>query len=517
MREFSVDEDEFWLDDDEDNWTPDGVLDTGFSLEGDNLSMGVEDDDYATDPEDEQDFTWTDATSYLGARGGHEVILEARREEDVRDSIEVCVSILQTQGDRTVDELVGEMRKLCEEIEVRETRRDTLQTKFNRVNLEYSLRAPPRAFPAFHVTRGRELAHMFDAFTGPAPLPTDYPLESHMVVYTGESGIDGGGLRREFFGEVCSQLRDLFDYIDLETTDPRMYISQVPDEEIVSRLNRRGGKIDGTPFNVSDLPLLYKLAGGMCQHAAVGRYSTGIPISRALLTAMVSADTGVGELQLATIYLIEAYRMGRDEVRNTKLVADSIEEDFAGVLVERAREVYLLADPLKKNYVADFVSGFRIGDLLARYKISPGELHEVIGGRIFSKADYESFWREQVIFVGDEAVKRKFLDLHLGHDEELVSHLRLSDPRLRDMSDDEVLEIYHKNTLWSIASTPIPSRSLTISVYAGTNVEGLFAHSCSKTLDVNGPWILSASFSGGEVSWISQAEFQFMSRGYTRQ
>jgi hypothetical protein len=154
--------------------------------------------------------------------------------------------------------------------------------------------------------------------------------------------------------------------------------------------------------------------------------------------------------------------------------------------------------------------------ILAEHMVTPHELFEVIGGRPFSKRVYEDWWRsaENVRFT-EPAMRDRFLDFHLNHDAELIRYMKANKPELRGLTDDQILEEYHKNTLWNIASTPIPSWFLRITV-ASANVNGMYAHSCCNTLDVNPQWIMSTSFSEGDVPWITQADLTFMSRGYTR-
>lgn len=438
-----------------------------------------------------------------------------RRDEDRRVAVDVCSEMIRPPGsDESLDQIVNSIRDKCQEIEVIESRLAVLEKKIEKLISEYMQNSGiTERFPLLYVTRGMELSYMFEMYTRGSQDPTKYPPRYHMVNYVGETGIDGGGLRMEFFGEVLTQLRELFDYIDTDTDSPRMYISDAPDAELVERLNAVSAR--DVPYTTEDLSMLYMLAGAMCQHAVLGMYSTGIPLSRALLTAMVTPDTGVSELQLATIYLIEAYISGKDQVEMTKQAAESLNEEFMETLVERSKNVYLLDNPDKAKYVSDFINGFGISGLLSKHDISQGELYEIIGGMPFSKPDYEEWWRTNVYF-SDPLVKERFLELHLGHDRELIQYMRDTKPGMRDMPDNEILEIYHRNTLISIASTPVISKRLRISVTT-SNVNGMFAHSCTNTLEVNKHWILSTSFSYGDVPWVSQADLTFMSRGYTSQ
>jgi hypothetical protein len=300
-----------------------------------------------------------------------------------------------------------------------------------------------------------------------------------------------------------------------------MYISKSSDEDLVKRLNDMGGKFSSRnifiPFTEEDLPRVYRFAGSMCMHATISKYSTGIPLSRALLAAMVSGDTGVSEHHLKTIYLIEAYVSGKNQVEMIKYVSDEIEEDFDQILRSQMMRAYVFeSDPKKKEYLSEFVNGFGISSILSDHKVTLQELYDMIGGNIFSKREYESWWRSDLVSFSNTTLKTKFLDFHLNHDDELIQFMRDKKPELRDMSDSEILELYHKNTLWNIASTPTPTKYLKVIVQTGS-VEGMFAHSCCNTLDINPEWFGTAQYSSGDVSWLEQADVTFMTRTYTRQ
>lgn len=487
-------------------------------------------EEWIPDSQDPYDFQWTDAEEFLEDLPARDDFWsddtvesdddDPRGEEAQRDAIEACSRMINNPQNRSLDVIVNEMREKCQEIEINECDLRRMGRRFTRFFSEYRRITRIRGdFPAYHVIRGKELAYIFETFSTEGPDPTTYPIGRHMVNYIGERGVDGGGLRMEFFSEVCNQLRGLFDYIHLEVDDPRMYISSIPDEEILDKINRHGGKFkeDGSmvPFTTEDLPKLYRLAGGMCQHAAISSYSTGFALSRALLTAMVSHDTGVSELQLATIYLIEAYKTGKNELSNVSIISESFGETFLETITERSRDVYLLDNPDKRRYIADFINGFKISQLLSEHSFSANELFEIIGGRPFFKSEYEAWWRsESNVEFSDPELREKFLDLHLNHDQELVEYMRRTKTEMRDMTEDQILEIYHHNTLRSIAATPIISKRLKISVQS-SNVVGLFPHTCNKILDVNREWLLGTTFSGGDFPWISQADASFMASGYT--
>lgn len=440
-------------------------------------------------------------------------------EGDRQRAIDICSEMIRDLPNISLDDI----RERCIDIEVMESNPRRLQARFDAMISEYiSSNNIVGNYPyTFSVTRGNELAHMFKQYTRTTINPTSYPIDRHMVVYVNEPGVDGGGLRTEFFNEVCSQLKDLFGYINPESNNPRMYISTDPDTELIDRINTYGGKfkengVDLEPFTVDDLPKLYELAGAMCQHATISKYSTGIPLSRALLTAMTSTDTGVTEIQLGTIYLIEAYTGTRDEVRVVAQTSEYMEEPFLETLISRSRGVYLLDNHLKSGYISDLINGFRISPLLSSYWVSPGDLHDVIGGSIFSKDVYERWWRsESNVTFPNRSIREKFLELHLGHDRELIQYMRDTKPEMSDMTDERILERYHQNVLRGITSVPTPSRHLKVFVVAA-DVNGMFPHSCCNTLDVNVDWLMSTSFSAGEIPWVVQVDATFMTRGYTR-
>lgn len=444
-------------------------------------------------------------------------------ERDVQRAVDVCSEMIRTPGNISLERVVEDIREKCVEIETMDSNVRRLQDRFDRMISEYksSTNLTGNYPNTFLITRGRELAHMFDYYEN-AQNPTAYPINQHMVVFENEPGVDGGGLRTEFFTEVCAQMMELFAYINPESNDPRMYISMETDEEVLNKINGYGGKFkdDGSgslePFTSEDLPKLYEMAGGMCQHATISKYSTGIPLSRALLTSMTSGDTGVTELQLGTIYLIEAYTGERDEVQRISQTAEYIDESFLETLVDRSKSVYLLDNPGKSRYISDFINGFHISRLLSTHNITPNELFDIIGGEPFSKDVYEAWWRsESNVSFTNRDMRARFLDLHLNHDQELISHMRETKPEMRTMTDNQILERYHQNTLRSIASVPTPSRQLRVFVTAA-NVNGMFAHSCCNTLDVNTRWLMNTTFSGGDIPWIIQADTTFMTRGYTR-
>jgi hypothetical protein len=320
------------------------------------------------------------------------------------------------------------------------------------------------------------------------------------IVYENEPGIDAGGLTREFLLNCCVQAKALFSYINEESLDPRMYLSNEEDNLIVDRLNRNLREEER--FRVEDLPELYNLVARLFVNAVLLNFSTEIPLSRLLLEAMTSKDTGVKKDLIRTIYIMETnynmdmiYFYDEDPAVSEKYLKDTSKETY-----------FLEKNHPKREYVGEFVRGFRsVGKILAFLKILPKELYAAICASNISRRTFENHFRRFVIYdildelddhvetsgVELETFKDRFLDMLLNtqYQERLINKIKslnVSGINWADLSDDQVLEFYYVQIAKSISGFNVldDRRPLKVRFVKNTNV-AVFAHTCFRRLDLS--------------------------------
>jgi hypothetical protein len=287
-----------------------------------------------------------------------------------------CESLFRAKPQSTVDfkKELDRFRDKCNKFDSKAPCNVYFPTQLASISALYSkLYPPPSRLPRLDTFRGGELVTCLEN-------PNHVGLEhsrSVFVRYLGESGIDAGGLTKEFYIQVCRQLKPLFSALNPTSRDPRMYISRLPDQQIIKRLNRDIPS-DKRQFTVADLPGLYTLAGRIFVDALLNNYSTELPLSRVLLGAMTSKDTSVKLSYVKTAYLMERDpdNSGYDPLDQIYLFDIDDPKESEASLDYVARSTFLL-DPEnpKKAYVADFINGFRsMSTILGIHKIIPSEL-----------------------------------------------------------------------------------------------------------------------------------------------
>lgn len=380
-------------------------------------------------------------------------------------------------------------------------------------------------------TRGEEI---FTAFENMA----EHVAVRHSRIYVrylNEPGIDAGGLRKEFYVNVCRQLRPLFSYLNPGSTDPRLYISNAPDQEILSQLN------SGNPpqaFVVDDLPPLYYMAGKMIADALINGYSTELPLSRALLASMVSGDTGVNVSYLKTAYIME---------QNTKNVLEQLylynmddPEDSEEVLKIVALETYLVdAGNPKFVYVRNFINGFSpMARVLALFKIAPRELYSSVCSSNVTREIFEQYIRSSsTSFIynhmdngyADEisplaespraGLKDKLLGFFFDNPDNLVSllHNFFEERFPRSLSRNDTLIRYYQLVVEGITNLNVLDINKVITFrFVDYKVPNPLAtqisiHNCFDEAEISASWFTNTNLE----DWVLISTGAFMEKKYT--
>jgi hypothetical protein len=374
--------------------------------------------------------------------------------------------------------------------------------------------------PAVIVRRGAELRALWDIRE--SFMKTRFSL---FIRYENEPGIDQGGLTREFLVNCCVQAKTLFSYINEETLDPRMYLSDEQDRVIVDRLNTN--LKEGERFKTEDLPELYNLVARLFVNAVLLNFSTEIPLSRLLLEAMTSGDTGVKKKLIRTIYIMETnYNMDMIYLYDKER---AVSEEY---LDEVSQSTYFLEENHpKREYVGEFIRGFvSMGRILAFLRILPRELYAAICASNITRRTFENHFRRFVIYdIQDEldghveregvelnALRDRFLDMLLNeqYQERLINKIKsLGVEGIGgDLSDERILELYYMQIAKSISGFNVLDDRKPLGIRFMKNSDtAIFAHTCFRRLD------LSAELINGitQDTWLEIVVPSFFEGGFT--
>ena len=379
--------------------------------------------------------------------------------------------------------------------------------------------------PTKNAVRGRELRSLW--------LDRNEFLVSvfeFFIRYEGEVGIDAGGLSKEFFLACIRQTRPLFSYINPEASDPRMYISNDPDQTIVDKLNFNLALEGDDKFVVSDLPELYMLVGKLFMYAILKKFNTEIPLSRLLLEAMVSKDISVKYSLVRTIFVMETgYSMEQiyyyDENPKTSeqyLTDESIDQYF------------LDRENPKAQYVGEFMHAFSdMANILSYLNVIPSEVYQAVCGKSITQESFEAYWRtnvtfritdygnaqERVITSGSEieVLKTKFLSYLLDpqYVDRTIEYIRAMEKPASwynpEMSAEDVLRNYYSTVIESITGFNTLDEKKPITVMFTKNSQiTFFPHTCFSQLDISTTWLMDADFD----LWLGVAVLGFFERKY---
>jgi antitoxin component YwqK of YwqJK toxin-antitoxin module len=397
--------------------------------------------------------------------GYERTTLEVRATYPLNDNIRVCERIFDpASGTPDFRQRLQALKKDCYRVESIEPCNEYYQSVIEKIGREYR----GRELPSFLVTRGGELR---DVITGTLPMITDY--ERWYIRFKDESGIDAGGLKRQLVLTLCKQIRPLFEYLNDKSSDPRMYISSEPDQTIVDKI--------GQGFTVGDLPVLYEFAGKVFANATINQYSTEIPLSRILLTAMVASDQGLERQNILMYYLLESDEEVLLETLYRKLPSDP--EMVEEVVSDGANERYLFpGNPLKRSYIDSFINGFsEIGRKLAASKILPTELFVNVCPSNINEETFGEFLNTQVDFSmeGNRPLPEEERQL-------IIDTLTDKGGMLTGVLTTMTTVEFYKKLMKYWAETNVIDPSLQYSMRVYENVDYMFyPHTCGRTLDVN--------------------------------
>ena len=332
-------------------------------------------------------------------------------------------------------------------------------------------------FPTIETTRGGELSTLFGR-----GISLFSNIDKMFVKFKGERGIDDGGLRRQFVLNICEQLRPLFEYLNQGGTDPRMYISRKPDQEIIDKI--------GQGFKLENLLLIYEFAGALFGHAVINEYSTEIPLSRLMLSAMVSEDSGVSTQDLMTYYLLE--NDTDDAMDRMYQMAPTSPEYVEEFIKDTASERYLFenlsgkAHP-GKVYMDAFINGFvDVSEYLSVLNITPGELFRNVCKTNITPEKFKDFLERIVVFDEIGPVNKQFVIDTLSNKDEVLYNFLKEKVGEGEVSRDQLLVDFYKGLLkyWSESNVIDSSQPYTIK---GTSIipADFFPHTCSYTMDIN--------------------------------
>jgi len=350
------------------------------------------------------------------------------------------------------------------------------------------------------------------------------------IVYEGETGIDAGGLSKEFFLACIRQIRPLFSYINPEAADPRMYISSESDQAIVDTLNSNLMLEGDARFTVEDLPELYTLAGKLFMYAVLKKFNTEIPLSRLLLEAMVSKDISVKYSLVRTIFVMETgYGM-----ENIYYYDDDPKVSEKYLTDQAFQQYFLNRNNPKAPYAGEFMYAFSdMANILSFMKVLPSELYQAICGKSITQGSFESYWRTQVRFrftdyndsmgrvitSGPEidGLKAKFLSYLLDREyvNPTVKYIREMEPPALwytpEMSDEDVLQNYYSAAIESITGFNILDEQKPITViFTKHSQVTFFPHTCFSQLDLSSTWLTDADFE----LWLGVVVAGFFERRY---
>jgi hypothetical protein len=392
--------------------------------------------------------------------------------------------------------------------------------------------------PTMVTRRGIELFTAFENMDRQVAVPHSYVY----VRYENEPGIDAGGLRKEFYVNVCRQMKPLFSFLNPGASDPRMYISDAPKADIITALNR-GVRPDMkvTLFDEDDLQPLYYLAGKMFADAFVNGYSTEIPLSRALLAAMVTDDGGVDLSYLKTAYLME--QGSADPLENLYFYDMDHPRDSEEVLEDLAIERYFAdkKDP-RFTYVRNFVRGFSsMGRVLNVFNITPKELFSSVCSTNVTRELFENYIKSSITIYlhttkysdGSETKARrierdgspyrplvlKLWDFLFNRPEDLATALKMNFPEQfpRNQTTNSTLVRYYQLVLEGITNLNVldVTKELTFDFFqpAPTTqvVTQISIHNCFDSIEISIPWFTNIDLEG----WVVVTTGGFLEKKYT--
>ena len=327
---------------------------------------------------------------------------ETREDYPIKEPNPVCDTVFQPRLESTGEfiERINTLKTECYKIE---STTDCDRYSRNIFRLLYSTITVNEMIPTIVIPRGRELEAAFKN-----SIPLNRTMSNYYVRFlkadgTPEEGIDAGGLRRQFFNSVCKQALDLFEYLNINSDDRRMFVSGKTDEELLQVLNR-----NGQAFTLDEIPMLYTFIGNLFIHAIINEYSTEIPLSRVLLKAMVEADNGLATNDLLLYYLLET------DVGN--VIGQVYEYDLGEAwLYETANSAYGIKNSLVRSRVDAFINGFSIATpFLANAKILPLELYRRVCITNITPEIFTKFIREDVRFGASSEQKRFIIESLTG-------------------------------------------------------------------------------------------------------
>ena len=327
---------------------------------------------------------------------------EMREDYPIKDPNPVCDTVFQPSLESTTEfiERINTLRTKCYSLES-----TTDCDKYSRdvFRLVTATLMENQIAPTHDVTREHELE---SAFANNLPLNRNmdnYQMRFFRADGSSEPGSDAGGLRRQFFNSVCKQALDLFEYLNINSDDRRMFVSGKTDEELLELLNR-----NGQSFTQGDILGLYTFVGRLFIHAIGNEYSTEIPLSRVLLKAMVEADNGLATNDLLLYYLLET------DIEN--VVGQVYEYDLGEKwLNDTAIAKYGIQNPLIRSRVDAFIDGFSAATpILANAKILPSELYQRVCITNITPEIFTKFIREDVRFGASSEQKRFIIESLTG-------------------------------------------------------------------------------------------------------
>lgn len=278
---------------------------------------------------------------------------------------------------------------------------------------------------------------------------------------------------------ACAQILPLFEIVNPRSEDPRLYISSQTDQDVVNKINESMPVKD--MFTTDELGQLYNLAGRIFANAFLNNYSTELPLSRVLLNAMVSGDTGVDESQLLVCYALE----------------HDLQEEGSEVRDEESalRQYMVLPDEPKRECVGDFIRGFMpLSSRLNKYHVHVSELYHQVCGFNVDAVLFTAFLVKKVDLVNFSlAARGQFLDVLNNEDGMLLRMLR---DRYPDGRTDvrRVNDFYTKLLIyWSSHSIIDRLKKYAVVLTDMDSVADFSVELCSNILLVNERFLQSSS------------------------
>lgn len=411
---------------------------------------------------------------YFDERGEED--LEIREDYPIQDPNPVCDTLFQPRAESTAEftARINNLRSECYKIETSPDCDDYPRSVFVSVARSTVI---DRQVPTLRVDRKRELEAAFKS-----NLPLDHYMRNYYIVINDEPGIDAGGLRRQFFNSVCRQAINLFSYLNINSEDRRVYISEDSNEELLKKLNK-----DGQEFVEEDILPLYTFVGKLFVHALINEYSTEIPLSRVLLKAMVDADNSLATNDLLLYFLLET------DIKNIigQAYDYGLGEEY---LIETADAVYGISNTQMKSRADAFINGFSIlNSRLSQAKILPAELFRRICITNITPEKFDYFVQNSVQFINTSLEQKKFIIDSLSSDVvgPFTRNLEFDEPV--GEGNDRIIAFYKLLLVfWAENNTIKPKVEYRITIDPAIS-EGaaFFPHTCFQDLTVN-PSIINA-------------------------